>query len=65
MKNTNYEALKTFMLSATSVKHWNELREEAKEKFEIELIRKLDGSGFIHEVVIPMPKDMYYELPRN
>jgi hypothetical protein len=53
------------MLSATSVKHWNERREEAKSMFDIKLIRKLDGSGFINEVVTLLPKDMYYELPRN
>jgi hypothetical protein len=51
MKSTNYADLEVFMLSATSVKHWNELREIAKEDFDIALIRKLDGSGFIHKVL--------------
>ena len=43
--------LQEYMSKATSVEHWNMLREEAKSKFPSTLISQLDASGFIHQVL--------------
>jgi hypothetical protein len=45
------KALQFFMSQAKSVKHWNELREKAKEKYEEEIISMLDASGFISKIL--------------
>jgi len=46
-----FEELKDFMSKAQNVKQWNDLRDEAKEKTSPGNICRLDGSGFINEVI--------------
>ena len=46
-----YDALLKKMSEAINVAHWNELREEAKEECSMELINKLDSSGYISTVL--------------
>lgn len=43
--------LKLKMSKATSVEHWNELRESAKLIYPMETINKLDASGYISEIL--------------
>lgn len=50
-KNETFEDLKKHMSIAVNVQHWNDLREEAKKKFSIELINQLDSSAYISEVL--------------
>lgn len=43
--------LMEFMSSAENVDQWNELRDEAKEKWSIKEIQALDHSGYIVEIL--------------
>lgn len=54
MKNELLETLKKELDSyqgIRTVKIWNELREQVKEKYSQQTINELDSSGFIHEWV--------------
>ena len=46
-----YKRLLEFMKSAKNVYDWNQLREQAKEKFGMVLISRLDASGLIVKVL--------------
>jgi hypothetical protein len=47
-----FQKLKNIMAEAQSVRHWNELREYAKDIFPIQVINRLDQSGYIN-IILP------------
>jgi len=43
--------LRSFMGTSKTINEWNVLREEAKSIFPIEMIRTLEGTGFVNRVL--------------
>jgi hypothetical protein len=55
-----FAELKRKMSRAINVEHWNELRDEAKNEVSMEMINRLDTSGYICEVLKPKKKKRFY-----
>jgi hypothetical protein len=57
MTKTTFDDLKRYMVGVKTVHEFNERREQAKKEFSIDLIRRLDSSGYINELIKPVPAD--------
>ena len=57
MTKTTFDDLKRYMVGVKTVHEFNERREKAKKEFSIHLIRRLDRSGYINDLIKPVPAD--------